>query len=346
MKTICINGSSLFGRITGIERYVYEVIKRLDGLLETSSLDIRLLVPKGVKINSPELKNIKMVELQAKGNKIRTSTIRKYLKVNNGLYCSLSGNTCIQKGALICTHDIRPWIFKQYDPLIFRMKCGFNFLSSKLLAGQIITDTEKSREEFNQYLKIKYDRITVIPLGWEHMLDVIEDESILERHPELVAKEYYYSLSSQAPHKNFKWVWENAKKNPDKKFAIAGKLWNGAGKVDELPDNVIYLGYITDGESKALMKHCKAFIHPSKYEGFGIPPLEALACGADIVVSDCSCLPEIFSTCATLIDPNDYNFNFEKVKKCEEKARKQVLKKYSWSTTADMWMALFDKYVQ
>ena len=70
----------------------------------------------------------------------------------------------------------------------------------------------------------------------------------------------------------------------------------------DLP-NVLYLGYVSDGAAKALMAHCKAFLFPTLYEGFGIPPLEAAACGApQIIVSDTPCMREVYGPCAAYID--------------------------------------------
>ena len=89
-------------------------------------------------------------------------------------------------------------------------------------------------------------------------------------------------------------------------FAIAGggSLEAEAKRLGlaNLP-NVVYLGYVSDGEAKALMHHCKAFLFPTLYEGFGIPPLEAVACGAPrIYVSDTPCMREIYGDCAGYID--------------------------------------------
>ena len=67
--------------------------------------------------------------------------------------------------------------------------------------------------------------------------------------------------------------------------------------------NVKLLGYVTDSQVKWLMKNCKAFVFPSYYEGFGIPPLEALSVGAKIIVGNSASLPEIYKTSAAYIDP-------------------------------------------
>lgn len=343
MPVICINAAPLANRITGIERYMYETIKRIDKLMpEYKNVDIRLLCPKGVKLNLPQLSNIQKVAIRStKDKKLDIMTAKAYLNKVHGIYCSLSGSFCIQKNALICIHDVRFAILKT-DSSTFRIKCAINFLSAKLFARLIVTDCNTTCKDMIDVLHTNPNIIKVIPLGWEHICEVQPDYSIFEKHKQIKNNEYYYALGSLAPHKNFKWIYENAKNNPDKLFVIAGKLWNDEGKdVPQLP-NILYLGYVTDEVSKALMENCKAFLQPSKYEGFGIPPLEALACGASIAVANSSCLPEIFSTCATLFDPDDYHFNFNKIKLPDSGAKKLVLSYYSWNHTSKDWMDIFN----
>ena len=78
----------------------------------------------------------------------------------------------------------------------------------------------------------------------------------------------------------------------------------GASSPGALPPNVLPAGYLRDTEIKTLMKHCEAFLFPSLYEGFGIPPLEAAAAGAPrLILSDIPVLREICGEAAYYIDP-------------------------------------------
>ena len=83
MKQICINCALLSGKITGIERYVYENIKRIDYLAEKNNDNIVLLYAKGTTPKFPKLNYLKTIPLEANGNKIRISAIRRYMKHNN-----------------------------------------------------------------------------------------------------------------------------------------------------------------------------------------------------------------------------------------------------------------------
>ncbi len=333
------------GKTTGIERYVTEILKRLDRLLPEQEFDIEVIYPRESEVYIPDFQHIRKVPLAAKGKKLGILTVKRYLYEHPATYCSLSGNFCVQNDSIIVIHDIRPFTHGEYDPLSFRLRCSANFLSAKLWAAQLVTVSQTSKQEICESLHISPERVAVIPNGWEHMQTVSSDMSIFERHAEIKRGNYFYSLSSQAPHKNFKFVWENAKSRPDLQFVIAGKAWPGESNNVNLLDNVVYLGYISDGESKALMENCRGFIHPSKYEGFGITPLEALACGAPLYLAEASCLPEIYGDCATFFDPDDYNFDFQEANISQE-VKNRALREYSWKKSGELWIELMKSYIK
>ena len=86
------------------------------------------------------------------------------------------------------------------------------------------------------------------------------------------------------------------------------------------------------------MKKCKAFIHPSLYEGFGLPPLEAMSVGARCIVSNVSSLPEIYGRSVWYIDPYNYNeINLGKIMMEEIEDNTVVLNKYSWNKSAELF---------
>nr|MCR5404394.1 glycosyltransferase [Butyrivibrio sp.] len=94
-------------------------------------------------------------------------------------------------------------------------------------------------------------------------------------------------------------------------------------------------GYLSDSYVKTLMKYCKAFIQPSLSEGFGIPPLEALSVGAEIIVSNATCLPEIYGNTAHYIDPLDYdNIDLEAILSTPVEKPDAILEKFSWDHAA------------
>ena len=141
--------------------------------------------------------------------------------------------------------------------------------------------------------------------------------------------------------KNLKWIANYAANHPNDFFAISGKQISGMVSDDleilKTLKNVIFLGYVSDGQVKALMQNCKAFVFPSYYEGFGIPPLEALSVGAKIIISDIPSLKEIYKDCAYFINPDDTNINLEDLLKIQVSPPQKILEYYSYENAAKMF---------
>jgi glycosyltransferase involved in cell wall biosynthesis len=149
--------------------------------------------------------------------------------------------------------------------------------------------------------------------------------------------EYYFSLGSLSKRKNVKWIIKYARKNPDSIFAISGVSLHTV-KVNELnkgiPPNIILLGYLDDSKVKELMENCKAFILPSYYEGFGLTPLEALSCGAQIIIANAASLPEIYGNTAHYIDPFNTNVDLDALLNEPVEKPDAILAKYSYDISA------------
>ena len=154
-------------------------------------------------------------------------------------------------------------------------------------------------------------------------------------------------MSSLEPNKNLKFVLGNAARNPNLTFAIAGginfSVFSDFSQIS-LPANVKLLGYVSDGEAKTLMRECMAFLFPSFYEGFGLPPLEAVACGAKcIIVSDTEVMHEVFGNCAVYVSPDRYDYDIGSLVGSMHGDLTQILKKYSWSGSAKKLYSLLNE---
>jgi glycosyltransferase involved in cell wall biosynthesis len=189
-----------------------------------------------------------------------------------------------------------------------------------------------------QTYHIDPNRITVIYSSWNHFKTIDTDYSVFDIFPTLSQKQFYFSLGSISKRKNIRWIIEYASRHPDLYFVVSGTslpttqiegLTNNTG-----PGNILFLGYLDDSKVKALMKRCKAFILPSYYEGFGLTPLEALSCGAPIIIANAASLPEIYGKTAHYIDPFDTNVDLDKLLMEPVENPGEILKKYSYDTAA------------
>ena len=161
-------------------------------------------------------------------------------------------------------------------------------------------------------LGVPDEKIAVIGNGWQHFNGVTPDMRIFEQYPQLKRKKYFFTLTSVNRNKNLDWVLKAAENNPQAQFAAAGRKLDSAVDFSQYP-NVTYVADVSDCEIKALMQEAKAFIFPSFYEGFGIPPLEAMSVGTPVIVSHAASLPEIFGTAAHYIEPDNPRVDIEKL---------------------------------
>jgi glycosyltransferase involved in cell wall biosynthesis len=115
--------------------------------------------------------------------------------------------------------------------------------------------------------------------------------------------------------------------------------------------NVIFTGFMSDGELAWLYANCQAYVFPSFMEGFGLPPLEAMLYGAPVASSDATCLPEVLGDAAVYFDPSGVNEMSEAIdsllenKELREKiiqAGRDQVKKYSWKRMAEQTLEVYD----
>jgi glycosyltransferase involved in cell wall biosynthesis len=206
------------------------------------------------------------------------------------------------------------------------------------LAKKIVTVSQYSKNEISKTFNIDPAKINVIYSSADHIRSINADTSIFNDFPILIEKPFYFSLGSLSKRKNIKWIIEYASKNPNTIFALSGTSLSTVkiNELDEdLPQNIILLGYLDDAKVKALMTQCRAFILPSYYEGFGLTPLEALSCGAQIIVANAASLPEIYGNTAHYIDPYDTNVDLDKLLLEPIERPENILVKYSYDKAAE-----------
>lgn len=300
-----VNGRYLTRRITGVDRFAREIMRELDKLVKPGEVEIA--VPAATElVDEPKLKNIKIVRVgKHAGHAWEQLDYARYLKRENRLGFSPCNTAPLFNPGIVCIHDMA--IRANAGNYSKKFVLWYRFMYSLLIrnAKRIITVSNFSKSEIEKYYPRAKGKISVVPNGWDHIERVVSDSGIFEKYPQLKSRDYYFAMSSLAPNKNLKWLVGTAKLNPEELFVIAGGMNSKVFAESGIPqaNNVIYPGYVSDGEAKALMEHCKAFLYPTFYEGFGIPPMEALACGAPIVVSDTPVMHEIYKKNCLFINP-------------------------------------------
>ncbi|WP_461246050.1 glycosyltransferase family 4 protein [Treponema sp. R6D11] len=341
-KKVLINGDFLSRRLTGIERYAYEITRRLDNLCTKD--EIAIVIPSHVE-NIPVYKNLEVIRLEKKSNsniRWQMLTLQWFLLTHRKYTILEFGNTALPFApGIVFLHDIYceffPEDFVSKRDKFTRLYSRIQYRFIAYLAKKIATVSEYSKKEISETFNIAPSRIDVIYSSADHIRDIEPDFSIFEQFPELKEKQFFFSLGSLSKRKNIKWIIEYAKRHPESTFAISGTSLSTV-KVneldDEIPKNIILLGYLDDSKVKALMTKCNAFILPSYYEGFGLTPLEALSCGAQIIIAKAASLPEIYGNTAHYIDPYSIDIDLDILLNEPVEKPDTIIAKYSYDISA------------
>lgn len=180
--------------------------------------------------------------------------------------------------------------------------------------------SEFTRQDFLRYRGHPAERSSVIPNGVEESIfhpceDAARIEAVRQRYG-VPAGKYVLTLSSLAPHKNLRFLLEAwaavPNKAPDWALVVAGGKTRDIGQLatalrldPDLLGQVVFTGFVPDEDLSALLSGAQAFAFPSLYEGFGLPVLEAMACGCPVMASNTSSIPEVVGTAGRLLDPGN-----------------------------------------
>jgi glycosyltransferase involved in cell wall biosynthesis len=169
----------------------------------------------------------------------------------------------------------------------------------------LITVSEFSRGRIAARLGIEPGRLSVMPEGGEHILRVPADPGALSRHG-LASGRYALAVGTRAAHKNL-----DALRDAAAMLAARGLTLAAVGAADpavfrpaagaEGP-GAVALGRVSDAELRALYEGALCLVFPSRYEGFGLPPLEAMACGCPVVAARAGAVPEVCGDAALWFD--------------------------------------------
>ncbi len=220
----------------------------------------------------------------------------------------------------------------------------------------IIADSKTTKDDVVKFLEIPEEKVTVIPLAASDNFNPQDDEVVentLAKYK--IKKPYVLSVATQEPRKNLQKLLdafeEVLKEKPDAHLVLTGKYGWGGGM--RSPGNVIWTNYVSEEDLVSLYSGCQVFIYPSLYEGFGLPILEAMACGAPVIASNNSSMEEVGKDAAILIDPRNekqiakaiefvLNLNPEDYQKMVNASLDRA-KEYSWEKTAAETLKVYER---
>ncbi|MBF0153669.1 MAG: glycosyltransferase family 4 protein [Magnetococcales bacterium] len=309
---VTINGRFLAQPITGVQRFALETVKALDQLLlEDADLASRVRF----QIAAPPRIGLDPC--------LHAIPLKQGGLAHRLVWEQFSLPRMARGGGLLNLANIGPLLFSgpqwivMHDAAVFRHAEAYTWWYRLLYQGlqpllgkrarAVMVPSSFSAHEIHHFMGIDPDAIRLLPgEGHQHLDAVQEEPNTLERH-DLTNKPFFLTVASLSRHKNLQGLIRALGQLPDLEFTmvLVGKRIPGVFEHCHLPEDrrVRQLGFVSDGELKALYSHARGLIQPSFYEGFGLPPLEAMACGCPLLVSNAGSLPELCDEAALYFDP-------------------------------------------
>lgn len=312
MQKVYLNGRFLTQPSSGVQRYAHEVVCALDALLAedpalAARLDVALLVPAGARAEIG-LDRIPVREVgRLKGHP--WEQVELFAAARDGVLVNLANSgPLLHPRSVLVLHDAAIFRFPENFSKGYRL---FHTLLRPRLArraAQLVTISEFSRRELARGCRVPESAFAIISDSAEHIVKVEPDASILARHG-LAPGRYALTVGNQTPNKNIALgLRAFAAAAPDGwLLAVAGggskEVFGGEERTEH--PSVRKLGRVSDEELRALYENAAVFLFLSRYEGFGVPPLEAMTLGCPVISSDAASMPEVLGDAALFFRSDD-----------------------------------------
>jgi len=298
LPKIAINGRFLTQPQTGVQRFAIEVVKAIDGLIESGEYAalqgrIELLAPTSAR--EFPLRHIPMRRCGI-GHGYFWEQVEFPLHAAGRLLLNLCilGPLTVRR-QIVVVHDAT--VRALPSTFSARFRAAYNFLIPALCRRSrcAVTVSEFSRREIGKWYGVDVSRMPVCFEGGDHLTEVAADHLILDRHG-LAGRKYFLGVGI-GRNKNVETLTAAFQKAglSDTHLVLTGQRynWNGGSKTDARIEGIHRVGHVSDPELRALYEQAVALVFPSRYEGFGLPPVEAMTCGCPVIISNQQALREV-----------------------------------------------------
>lgn len=287
---------------------------------------------------------------------------------------SLPLRTSISKKikTVVAVHDLIPIILKREYRLPVDRKIDFNLkIIAAKKASAILTISKHSKRDIEKYLKISESKIKYIYESTdENFSKATNDEIFRLKKKYGKGKKYIMTVGDYYgpdPRKNYLFLltcfsrFIKRKQNGDLILLFVGKCGgknNEYSKIKEkamelgIPNRIIFTDFVSDKDLAGLYSGSEAFVYPTKYEGFGLPILQAMSCGCPVVAADNSSIPEVSGNAAELFKTNNeesFLAALDKVSNGQKDYRQlgyENVKRFSWKKSTEEFIKFLDDLVK
>jgi glycosyltransferase involved in cell wall biosynthesis len=356
-------------KFTGIGRYVYELTERLSKLDQANDYYLFFNKPEFDSYN-PSSPKFHKILADAPIYSLREHThfnkILKKYKLDLMHFTHFNAPFFYKGNSIVTIHDLTLSFYpgKKKRSMLHRLGYVLTLHAAVKKAKKIITISKNSKNDLKKLLKTPEEKIEIIYQGVSEKFKQINDnlriKETLKKYK--INNPFFLYTGVWRSHKNIPNLIKAFKKvrelsSDDIKLVITGKEDPFYPEVKELPrelgieNHVIFTGLVEESELIDLYNAADLYVFPSFYEGFGLPPLEAMACGTPVAASEASSIPEICGKGnAVFFDPNDFNDMAQNIHALykDKGLQEELIKKgfvrvdeFSWQTMAELTHNLY-----
>jgi glycosyltransferase involved in cell wall biosynthesis len=263
---------------------------------------------------------------------------------------------------LLSIHDLSLLLYPQTHLSHVVRRARFRLPLMARFATKVITATEVVKQEIVEHLQVDPAKIAVTPYAPRHNFHPLAPEDTEQTRVRLgIEDKFILFVGTIEPRKNlitllraFAEVLRNTDLRPQ--LVVAGQKGWMTDEIsnyvtrENLSERIVFTGYVSDRELRALYSSCAVCVYPSLYEGFGLPPLEAMACGAAVIVSDIPVLREVLGEAAVRVPPLDVLRTAASLVELLRDERQQAhfaqaglnhARRFSWEKTAQLTLDVY-----
>lgn len=367
---IGLDGQPLTKPRTGVGHYTFELARALATRRPEDSFELVApdSFPASIIRETATTPNLRAVSVKANVLTRRWSSIGLPRYIRQAAFDLFHGTNyqlplINAKRNVLTVHDLSFLTYPEtHDPRLAR-RARLRLPIMLRAASRIITPTEAIKDELTSRFNLDPLRITVTPEAPRESFFPMKREDTTDVRQRLgIENDFILFVGTIEPRKNLQTLvraFEHISRETDRRpqLVIAG----GAGWVTDDFEHLLYgsvfrermrlTGYLTDEVLRALYSSCKVFVYPSLYEGFGLPPLEAMACGAPVIASRIPAHAETLKDNARLIEPTDESALANAIVELleDERARESLVRaglahvaEFSWRRTAEMTWNVYE----
>lgn len=302
---IVLNGRFLTQTVTGVQRFAREVGSELLRLRD----DMMIAVPPGPVDLGGGFENASVETVGRRGGHLweQIELPRFLASVGRPLLLSLTSTGPMSYRPQVSTHHDITYV-RHPESFALAFRALYRVIVPRLLrsSARVITVSEFSAREIASHYRIPRERLVVVPNAADALFRSRRAEAVAVRGT--VGRPYLLAVSSPNAHKNIDRLIQaflQLDEGDDISLKIVGSQSSSftRRRVDDSRGSIEVLGRVDDAELACLYAGARAFVFPSLYEGFGIPPLEAQAAGAPVLAARAASMPEVLGDSARYFDP-------------------------------------------